>query len=76
MAVPVTGRVNRTSTAARSELGDNAFIDNHVNHVDGIVMNHSSAVEREELSLEIAYSTGMSYGDVRKESQVNMGDTW
>ena len=47
VAVPVMTRVNRTSTAARSERGDTAFIDNQVNHVNGIVMNHSSAVERE-----------------------------
>ena len=71
-AVPVTARINRTSSAARSERGDTAFIDNHVNHVNGIVMNHSLAVEKEELSLEYNYASGMSYGDVRKESQVNM----
>ena len=72
VAVPVTARINRTSTAARSERGDTTFIDNHVNHVNGIVVNHSLAVEKEELSLEIAYASGMSYNDVRKESQVNM----
>ena len=76
VAVPVTARVNRTSTAARSERGDIAFIGYHVNHVNGIVVKHSSAVEKEELSLQTTYATGMSYGDEYKESQVNAGDTW
>ena len=71
MAVPVTTRVNRTSTAARSEQGDTEFIDDHVIHVNGSVVNHSLAVEKEELSLECNYASGMSYGDVPKESQVN-----
>ena len=46
VAVPVTARINRTSTAARSEQGDTVFIGYHVNHVNGIVVKHSSRLLR------------------------------
>ena len=72
VTVPVKDRMNRMGTGTHNERGETTFSNNDVNHVNGIVMNHSLAVEKEELSLEYNYASGMSYGDVRKESQVNM----